>query len=106
MHTHTFSVLLCDCTSVCPHPHTLRLPDKSRVDLADLGTLEDDLSTVRRAEFLLERVAFEVDRRQVRVRRRWQDGDRVEEVVVRLRTREQGQVGVRTRGRERRQSGH
>lgn len=99
----------CDCTSVCPpqpcggleknHPRlrlASRLPDKSRVDLTDLGTFEDDFSTVRGAEFLLERVAFEVDGRQVRVRRRWQDWDRVEEVVVCLRERERGVV-VRAR---------
>jgi hypothetical protein len=104
MHTY-YSVTI---TSVCPRQTnpfeiviSLRLPDKSRVDLTDLGAFEDDFSTVRGAEFLLERVAFEVDCRQVRVRRRRQDWDRVEEVVVCLRASEWGRVYGRACERER-----
>lgn len=61
------------------------LSNKGRVDLPDLRAFEHDLAAVRRSELLLDRVPFEVDGFEIRMRRGSQGRDRPEEVVIRLR---------------------
>lgn len=74
-----------DLTALRSESTALHLPDECRVDLLDLRALEHDLAPVRRAELLLQRVAFEVDSREVWVGRGRKRGDGVELVVVGLR---------------------
>lgn len=66
---------------------TLSLPNESRINLLDLRTLEHNLPLIGRSHLLLQRVAFEVNGREVGVRLLCENGDGGEEVVVGLCTR-------------------
>lgn len=59
-------------------------PHWRRIELTDLRALEHDFPPVSRRQLFLQRIAFEVDGRQIGVRRGRENWDRFEEIIVGL----------------------